>query len=171
MLDEGIDLIRALWNGPGEYEGQHYRYRSGRMDLADAARPVQDRVPLWVVGVWPADKSMRRVLRCDGLVPQYRLSGRAAEPADARAARDWLTAQGARSDLDVVADGETPAGDPAAARAEVAGWERAGCTWWLETRWGVQEDLADRMHAMRERLEAGPPRPDTQRIAAAAAPG
>ncbi len=79
------------------------------------------------------------------------------EPADARAARTWLTANGGPPDLDVVADGETPAGDPAAARAQVAGWEQAGCTWWLETRWGVPDDLADRMRAMRERLEAGPP--------------
>ena len=80
MLDEGIDLIRALWDGQGEYQGRHYRYQSGRMDLAAAARPVQDRIPLWVVGVWPGEKSMRRVLRCDGVVPQYRLPGRAAEP-------------------------------------------------------------------------------------------
>ncbi|HUZ56338.1 MAG TPA: LLM class flavin-dependent oxidoreductase [Streptosporangiaceae bacterium] len=157
MLDEGIDLIRALWDGQSEYRGKRYRYQSGRMDLAAAVRPVQDRIPLWVVGVWPGEKSMRRVLRCDGVIPQYRLSGRPPEPADARAARDWLTDEGARPDLDVVADGETPAGDPAAARAQVAAWDQAGCTWWLETRWGVQEDLADRMRAMRDRLEAGPP--------------
>ncbi len=156
MLDEGIDLIRALWDGQPEYHGRHYRFQMGRMDLAAAARPVQDRIPLWVVGVWPGPKSMRRVLRCDGVVPQYRLSGRAAEPADARAVRNWLTDQGARPDVDVVADGETPAADQAAARAEVAGWEQGGCTWWLETRWGVQEDLSDRMRAMRERIEAGP---------------
>ncbi len=160
LLDEGIDLIRALWDGQSEYQGRHYRYQSGLMDLAAAVRPVQHPIPLWVVGVWPGEKSMRRVLRCDGIIPQYRLSGRPAEPADARAARDWLTGRGAGPDLDVVADGETPAGDSVAARACVAGWEQAGCTWWLETRWGVQEDLADRMRAIRERLEAGPPRPD-----------
>jgi alkanesulfonate monooxygenase SsuD/methylene tetrahydromethanopterin reductase-like flavin-dependent oxidoreductase (luciferase family) len=157
MLDEGIDLIRALWAGQPEYHGRHYRFQSGRMDLAAAARPVQDRIPLWVVGVWPGQTSMRRVLRCDGVIPQYRLSGRSAEPADARAVRNWLTDQGAGPDVDVVADGETPAAERAAARAEVAGWDQAGCTWWLETRWGVQEDLPDRMRAIRDRIEAGPP--------------
>src|SRR6266496_841958 len=29
MLDEGIDLIRALWDGGGTYDGQHYHFRSG----------------------------------------------------------------------------------------------------------------------------------------------
>ncbi|HEX9031587.1 MAG TPA: LLM class flavin-dependent oxidoreductase [Streptosporangiaceae bacterium] len=160
-LDEGIDLVRALWDGQRSYQGRHYRYSSGRMDLAADMRPVQDRIPIWVVGVWPAPRSMRRVLRCDGIIPQYRVEGRDAEPSDARAARDWLTAHGARSDLDLVADGETPATNPAAARASVDGWHDAGCTWWLETRWGAQEDLPDRLSAMRDRLSAGPPRLST----------
>jgi len=158
MLDEGIDLIRALWDGKGSYEGRHYRYHSGRTDLVAAVRPVQDRIPLWVVGVWPGPKSMRRVLRCDGLIPQFRESGTDAGPDGVRAARLWLAENGARADLDVIADGETPAGDPGAAADEASGWAKAGCTWWLETRWGVQEDLAQRIAAMRERLEAGPPR-------------
>ena len=163
MLDEGIDLIRALWEGKGSYEGRHYRYHSGRMDLAAAARPVQDRVPLWVVGVWPGRKSMRRVLRCDGLIPQFRESGEVSGPDSARAARLWLTENGAVAVLDVIADGETQADDPGAAAAQVGAWATAGCTWWLETRWGVQEDLAERISAMRERLEAGPPRGDAER--------
>jgi alkanesulfonate monooxygenase SsuD/methylene tetrahydromethanopterin reductase-like flavin-dependent oxidoreductase (luciferase family) len=157
LLDEGIDLIRGLWEGPGEYEGAHYRFRSGRFDLAEAARPVQRRIPLWVVGVFPGARSMGRVLRCDGVIPQYRLPGRAAEPEDARAVRGWLTDHGAEPGFDLIADGETPAGDAAAAGSQVAPWALAGCTWWLETRWGVQEDLAERIEAMRERLAAGPP--------------
>ena len=157
MLDEGIDLIRTLWEGGGRYEGEHYRFHSGRMDLTAAARPVQERIPLWVVGVWPSGRSMRRVLRCEGLIPQYRLAGREAGPDDARAARDWLIARGASPRIDLIADGETPAADRAAARQQVGAWAEAGCTWWLETRWGVHEDLTARLAAMRERIEAGPP--------------
>ena len=71
LLDEGIDLIRMLWEGGRSYHGQHYDYQTGRLDLSSAARPVQDRIPIWVVGVWPAPRSMRRVLRCDGIIPQY----------------------------------------------------------------------------------------------------
>jgi alkanesulfonate monooxygenase SsuD/methylene tetrahydromethanopterin reductase-like flavin-dependent oxidoreductase (luciferase family) len=151
LMDEGIDLIRGLWQGQISYQGQHYRYRTGRMDLTAAIRPVQPRIPIWVVGVWPRPKSMRRVLRCDGIIPQYDLDGRDPGPDDQRAMLAWLTEHGASPDLDVVADGETSA-DPAAAAAQVAPWASAGCTWWLETRW---EDRTQ----MQDRLAAGPPAP------------
>lgn len=167
MMDEGIDLIRGLWEGRG-HEGELYRFRSGRMDLAAAGRPVQDRIPIWVVGVWPGQTSMRRVLRCDGVIPQYRAPATGG-PRDTRAVRDWLIEQGARPGFDIVADGETPAADAASAEAEVASRQQAGCTWWLETRWGVTEDLPARLAAMRERLAAGPPRPGAAAAADSAA--
>jgi alkanesulfonate monooxygenase SsuD/methylene tetrahydromethanopterin reductase-like flavin-dependent oxidoreductase (luciferase family) len=154
-LDEGIDLIRALWDGDAGYHGKHYHYQTGRLDLGAAVRPVQPRIPIWVVGVWPAPRSMRRVLRCDGVIPQYR-SG-AGGPDGARAMRAWLADHGARPDLDVVSDGETPAGDRTAAGVLTGAWAQAGCTWWLETRWGAAPGLGDAVAQMRERLAAGPP--------------
>jgi alkanesulfonate monooxygenase SsuD/methylene tetrahydromethanopterin reductase-like flavin-dependent oxidoreductase (luciferase family) len=156
-LDEGIDLIRALWDGRTEFHGRHYRYQTGRTDLTTVARPVQECIPLWVVGVWPRPTSMRRALRCDGIIPQYQLDGRAEGPDDARAVRAWLAGHGAAPGFDIVADGETPAGDPAAAAAVAAAWADAGCTWWLETRWEVSHESAERMGQIRERLAAGPP--------------
>jgi alkanesulfonate monooxygenase SsuD/methylene tetrahydromethanopterin reductase-like flavin-dependent oxidoreductase (luciferase family) len=149
LLDEGIDLIRVLWQGGRSFHGEHYHYQTGRLDLSAAATPVQDRIPIWVVGVWPALKSMRRALRCDGVIPQYR----AAEPGpqDAAAVRAWLTGHDVPAGFDVIADGETPADDADAAGATAAAWADAGCTWWLETRWEARDQ-------MRERLAAGPPR-------------
>jgi alkanesulfonate monooxygenase SsuD/methylene tetrahydromethanopterin reductase-like flavin-dependent oxidoreductase (luciferase family) len=157
-LDEGIDLIRALWAGQTSYHGQHYRYRTGRLDLTRAGQPVQERIPLWVVGVWPRPKSLRRALRCDGIIPQYDLADREPGPDDVRALREWLSGHGAGPGFDIVADGETPAGDPAAAAAEVGPWADAGCTWWLETRWEMPHDSPERMGDIRARIEAGPPR-------------
>jgi hypothetical protein len=156
-LDEGIDLIRALWAGRNAYRGKHYTFQMGRMDLGQATRPVQERIPVWVVGVWPRPRSMRRVLRCDGIIPQYRLDGREPQPGDARAVKDWLTDHGAGSAVDVIADGQTPADDHAAAAAAVTPWAEAGCTWWLETRWEMPPGAGERAHLVRERLTAGPP--------------
>jgi len=158
LLDEGIDLIRALWDGHTSYHGRHYRYDTGRVDLTMAARPAQERIPLWVVGVWPRPKSLRRALRCGGIIPQYQLEGRAAGPEDARALRTWLADRGAGPGFDIVADGETPGADPAGAGAIVSPWAEAGCTWWLETRWEMPHGSPERMNQIRERLAAGPPR-------------
>lgn len=156
-LDDGIDLIRALWQGQTEYHGRHYRYQTARADLNTAVRPAQPRIPIWVVGVWPRPKSMHRVLRCDGIIPQYEVDGRAEGPDDARAVRAWLAGHGAGPGFDMVAEGETPTGDPAAAAAVAGPWAGAGCTWWLETRWEMPHDSPERMAQIRDRLAAGPP--------------
>ncbi len=160
-LDEGIDLIENLWQGRWTYAGSHYD-----VDLAARAaalepttRPVQQpRIPIWVVGAWPRPKSMRRVLRCDGLVPNTMDANgmRGTTPDDIRAMRQWLTAHGARPDFDIVSEGETPAGDSQAAAAIVAPWSEAGSTWWLEARWTVEPE--DQARVVRERILAGPPR-------------
>jgi alkanesulfonate monooxygenase SsuD/methylene tetrahydromethanopterin reductase-like flavin-dependent oxidoreductase (luciferase family) len=153
-MDEGIDLIRTLWSGGRSYHGAHYDYVSESDDLGEVVRPVQERIPIWVVAIWPRMKSMRRVLRCDGVIP-----GHEPSTAAVREMRQWLTAQGAPPDVDILAEGETPATDPAAAAEAVAPWAEAGCTWWMETRWAMPHNSADRMREIRNRIAAGPPRP------------
>lgn len=159
MLDEGIELMRTLWRGESSYHGRHYQYSCQSSDLVGGARPVQQPIPIWVVGVWPRPRSMRRALRCQGVIPQYQLDDRSATPDDLRALRGWLEAEGAPPAFDVIAEGETPAGDPKAAAAQVAPWLDAGATWWLETRWATPGgDPAERNRLVTERLEAGPPK-------------
>ena len=161
MLDEGIDLTREFWEGRLAYEGRRYPADlRGRNDLGEVAVPVQERIPIWVVAAWPRMKSMRRALRCDDLLPNVMEGStlRDTTPADMRAIRAWLDEQGAPPDYDLVAEGETPAGDPEEARRIVAPWAEAGCTWWLDARWEMPHHSEDRMRQTRERLEAGPPR-------------
>jgi alkanesulfonate monooxygenase SsuD/methylene tetrahydromethanopterin reductase-like flavin-dependent oxidoreductase (luciferase family) len=156
LLDDGIDVLRALWSGVLDYKGQHFSYTFAMDDQVRVGRPVQRQVPIWVVGVWPRPRSMRRVLRCDGVVPQYELAGREGGPTDAEALRAWLSQHGANPEMDVIAQGETP-GDPAEAWSVVQPWADAGCTWWLETRWDMPHHLPERMRQVRDRLAAGPP--------------
>jgi alkanesulfonate monooxygenase SsuD/methylene tetrahydromethanopterin reductase-like flavin-dependent oxidoreductase (luciferase family) len=157
MMDEGIDLIRELWAGRSAYHGRYYQYECDQDDLARVGRPVQERLPIWVVGVWPRPRSMRRVLRCDGVVPQYAAGDGEGVPSDVRALRGWLADRGAPPDLDIIAEGETPAGDSAAAAAMVRPWAEAGCTWWLETRWEMPHHSEERIAQVHQRLTAGPP--------------
>ncbi len=161
-LDEGIDLIAGLWAGSPRFAGRHYN-----IDLSERGSPIQmatpvqqPRIPIWVVGVWPRPKSMRRVLRCDGLLPTCmdEHGFRPTRPEDIQAMTSWLSEHGGvRPGFDVVMEGETPVDDPVKAAIVVAPWKQAGCTWWLETRWGASQDSAEGMGQVRERLRAGPP--------------
>ena len=72
--------------------------------------------------------------------------------------RAWLIERGAPSELDILAEGETPGDDPAAAWERVAPCAEAGCTWWMETRWEMPHHSPERMHEIRQRIAAGPPR-------------
>jgi alkanesulfonate monooxygenase SsuD/methylene tetrahydromethanopterin reductase-like flavin-dependent oxidoreductase (luciferase family) len=157
-LDEGIDLMQAVWRGGDQYDGEHYHYRAGAFDLAAMVRPVQQPIPIWVAARWPRPKSLRRALRCQGILPEFMPEGREQQPDDVRALRAWLAEHEAPHGLDVVIDGETAADDPAAAAAQVAAWADAGTTWWVESRWGMPDTQAMRIKAMSERLAARPPR-------------
>ena len=164
-LDEGIDLIAGLWAGELRYSGEQYEIDLEEMrasvDLDRVVAPVQ-RPPIWVVGAWPRPQSMRRVLRCDGLLPVV-MDGdgfRETQPQDITAMLAWLEEQGGvRPGFDVVMEGETPADDPDAAASTVGAWAEAGCTWWLEARWAAPgADAMEQLRTVRERIEAGPPR-------------
>jgi Luciferase-like monooxygenase len=159
LLDEGIVLLRELWAGHQWHHGRAYRFDCELEDQLVVGRPVQQPIPIWVIGVWPRPRSMRRVLNCEGVVPQYERKGYEALPDDARAVRQWLTERGKPRDFDLVAQGETPA-DAAEAGRQVTPWATAGCTWWLETRWELPHHIQERMRQVRDRITAGPPRPN-----------
>lgn len=159
MMDDGIDLMARLWQGGTSHHGHHYDYEGGsRPDLVAAVRPVQERIPIWVVGVWPRPKSMRRVLRCEGVVPQYQLGdGEEPRPASASEVRAWLDANGG-SAVDLISEGETPSDDQSQAADTVAEWAEAGCTWWIESRWNLPDHGPESVGIVRDRIASGPPR-------------
>jgi alkanesulfonate monooxygenase SsuD/methylene tetrahydromethanopterin reductase-like flavin-dependent oxidoreductase (luciferase family) len=163
MLDEGIDLIHRLWEGELKFSGRHCTIDlSAREDLHRVGHPVQRRrIPIWAVGAWPRPRSMRRVVRCDGLLPvciDSERRFRPTTPKDIRAMWRWLEERGkTRESFDVIAEGETPTDDAVRAAAIVGPWAETGCTWWIETRWQLPHESDARMREVRQRLLAGPP--------------
>jgi alkanesulfonate monooxygenase SsuD/methylene tetrahydromethanopterin reductase-like flavin-dependent oxidoreductase (luciferase family) len=156
MLDEGIDLLRSFWRGDLTYSGKHYQADlSARTDLAVAGRPVQVDIPIWVVGAWPRERSLRRALRCDGVIPEP-MEGNLT-PEVVREIRAWYASHGAPASFDIVVDGETSL-DPGEAASTVQPWAEAGATWWLETQWEQPRNAPDSLAAIRRRIAAGPPR-------------
>ena len=157
-LDEGLAILDGLWRGqPLTFHGRHYQVEG----LTLLPRPVQQpRVPLWVVGVWRRPRSLARALRYDGLLPQKQsLPGQPAgplTPADLRDIRAYIAEhRPGAAPFDLIAEGETPAGQPRLAAEQVRPLAEAGATWWLENRWSAGDDW---QAVVRERLAAGPPR-------------
>lgn len=156
LLDDGIDVIDALWSGALTYDGPQFQldFTGGPITVM---RPVQrPRPPIWVVGAWQRSKSMQRVLRADGILPNVMDPElRETTPDDIRAMAAWLWEHGARDGFDIVAEGATPA-DPSEAATVVQPWIDAGATWWIEALW-VAPEGEDHDALVLERLHAGPP--------------
>lgn len=147
MLDESLEILEGLWSGePFSFEGRHYRFGPMTFRPTPIQRP---RIPIWVVGAWPNERSMRRTLRYDGVVAQVEGADGISAIA-AWVARERPDAPG-RAPFEIVAQGSTPP-DPTRAAAIVRPYAEAGATWWIDADWeGATVD------AIRARIAAGPP--------------
>lgn len=157
LMDEGLAIIDGLWHGqPFTFDGKHYHVREST--FFPPAPPVQKpRIPIWVVGAWPRPKSMDRVARWDGLLPdKISASGEREDytPDDLRAMGAYLAERrpADAAPIEIIVEGETPGDDQAAARAIVQPMRAAGATWWLESRWGNARD-----DEAQHRIRQGPP--------------
>jgi len=161
MLDEGLEMLALMYRGEAfTYDGKYYHARRAEMMIPPPSKQ-QPRIPTWVVGMWPAPRSMRRVARWDGWLPYLRQPEGLNRPEREQLAEGvaWLRDERARHGLsmdgfDVVMEGATKPGDEAV--AEVRAWGEVGATWWLEANWELGADEV--VEQSRDRLRAGPPR-------------
>lgn len=155
LLDEGMEILTGLWSGkPFHFQGKHYHLD----EMTFQPPPVQSpRIPIWVVGAWPSMKSMQRVLRYDGLLPnKLSASGNdnAMTPEDIRAMKAYIEEHRTLvTPFDIVWEGETPGDDRERAAQIIQPFIDAGITWWMETRWFTED-----IEAIRTRISQGPPR-------------
>lgn len=152
-LDETLAILEGLWSGePFAFEGRHYRFGPMTFRPTPVQRP---RIPIWVVGAWPSARSMARVVRYDGLLPNV-LGGAGGigelTPELLAEMRTWIAARRPLDGFDIVVEGTTPADDAVAAAAEVGRWRDAGATWWTEADW-----MNGSVERLRARIAAGPP--------------
>lgn len=159
MLDETIDILNLLYQRkPFDYEGEHYHLKLTLLDeMHYPPKPVQQpRIPLWVPGIWPRIKSMQRILKCDGLLPQkMNTKGEFEEltPDDLRKMKAYIdTNRTLTTSFDIVAEGKTDGPDDYQRRNKLQEWADAGATWWVEGLWGATEEQTA------ARISQGPPR-------------
>lgn len=159
MLDEGIDILTLLYRRKQfDYDGKHYHLKLTLVnEMHYPPPPVQQpRIPLWVVAVWPRMKSMKRVLKCDGLIPaKMDRAGRFVEvlPADVKEMKAYVDANRTLpTSFDIVVEGRTVGLDRAQVRDKLRPWVESGATWWIESLEGGDQTT--------ERIEQGPPQLD-----------
>lgn len=135
ILDEGLVVLEGCLTGePFHHEGEHFT-----VDVHLLPGCVQrPRPPIWVAGMWPNRRPMRRAQRFDAFAP--------------------VSADGSPLTPDIAAEIRHQYGDgtlviPRAEGYSVEDYERAGADWLVESRWPVG-DWADELLAAAERPPA-----------------
>ena len=146
-LDESLAILEGLWSGePFAFDGRHYRFGA----MAFRPTPIQrPRIPVWVVGAWPHERSMRRTLRFDGIMTQTELV------EEIQAIAEYVARERALDErsgpFEVVVQGQTGP-DRSTASAIVRPYIDAGATWWIDADWASAS-----VDSLRRRIAAGPP--------------
>jgi alkanesulfonate monooxygenase SsuD/methylene tetrahydromethanopterin reductase-like flavin-dependent oxidoreductase (luciferase family) len=151
LLDESLAILTGLWSGrPFQHQGRHYQL--GEMTFLPT--PVQQpRIPIWVVGAWPRERSMARALRYDGLLTSV-YGATEVKPDDVRAMRAYATEhRPAGAPYDIIVEGITPTGDSQRAADQALPFAEAGATWWIESPWTPPNGPTE----VRARIRQGPP--------------
>jgi alkanesulfonate monooxygenase SsuD/methylene tetrahydromethanopterin reductase-like flavin-dependent oxidoreductase (luciferase family) len=156
LLDEGLDIITGLWAGqPFNYSGKHYQVRE--TTFPPPPPPVQQpHIPIWVVGAWPRPKSMRRAIRCDGILPAGMNENKKwydLTPDHIQEMKAYIDERRTQTTpYDIVMEGQTPGDDREAALAKISSWAEVGATWWIEAMWESPD-----LEVVRTRIRQGPP--------------
>ncbi|MGY4644154.1 LLM class flavin-dependent oxidoreductase [Cellulomonas sp. URHB0016] len=155
LLDENLAILEHAFSGEKfSYAGTHHTIT----DMQLLPRPLQQpRIPVWVIGSFPSERSMGRTVRWDGVVPQLR-GERAQEsmtPAEVAEVVAWVRAHREPGPVpfEVVVQGVLP-DDPQEAVTVARALAEAGATWFIESRWDPRTATPD---TLRERIRQGPP--------------
>jgi len=158
-FDDALEVLDRSFSGePFDVEGTHLRVEGLRLSPPPVARPDgRARIPLWVVGSFPSERSMGRAVRYDGVVPQHR-GERAMEQLTPQEVADvvaWVREHrpADAGPFDVVLHGALPA-DRGEARDHVAALAEAGATWFVDALWDPTTATPD---ALLARVRQGPP--------------
>ena len=159
LVDEGLEILTGLWKGqPFNYDGKYYTIKE--TEFYPPPPPVQKpRIPIWVVGAWPRMKSMRRVLKYDGILPT-KMAGKKhvkVVPEDIRLMKSWIEENRSETTpFDIVVEGKTQGDDSDECFNVVNPWFEAGATWWIEAMWDAM-DKKNSNELFVKRIRQGPP--------------
>lgn len=154
ILDESLAALVGLWSGrPYSYEGEHVHV--GRSTFLPRPRQ-RPRIPIWVAGLWPNKRPMRRAAAWDGAFPidadgdlSHMLS--VSDMADAIAFVEAVRTSDAPYEY---VHAGLMSGDRAHDIETAERYAAVGVTWWLEHCYPGRLPVA----GVRELIAGGPPR-------------
>lgn len=172
MLDEALDVLTQLWRGEAvSHHGEHYivdvHDPPGFDGMVPFSPPAlqQPRIPIWVGGRWPNKPPFRRGARWDGIAPTSVRGGIYERLTPAQIAECVSYTYSYRTDstpLEVVIQGHTDGDDREHDRAQVATFQAAGATWWLEEcspfSFGWDRSGPWPVERITQRIRRGPPK-------------
>lgn len=153
VLDESLKVLTGLWSGrPFSFVGEHLVADTTGFQPTAVQRP---RIPVWVAGLWPYKRPMRRAAAWDGVFPikagggfTYQMSPEEMAEARAFVAEERVSTE----PFDLVHAGLL-SGDPVADAELAHHYEDVGVTWWLEHVYPGRMSPAQ----LRDFIRSGPP--------------
>jgi hypothetical protein len=162
LLDESLDVITGLWNSKmSNYKGKHFTienlFESEFFKRHPPPKLIQNpRIPIWVVGAWPYEKSMKRALIYEGIIPTIKnKNGKFEDITPEHVGQIKAYVQENRSKktpFDIIIEGKSPEADSEASKSIVKRFAKAGATWWIESDW-----TTNNLESLFKRLKHGPP--------------
>ena len=151
LMDECLDVMCGLWGGqPFSYSGSHYTVTP--TEFPTIGNTVQTpRVPIWCVGALGREKSMKRALSWDGVIPQVLDYDGVRQPHldEVSKLRERVLSEVTDREFDIIVEGTMSEHSPAA-------YADAGATWWIESMWDAMSEHSP-VTAAYDRLLQGPP--------------
>lgn len=158
MLEETIAILTILFQSRQEdFWGKHFQLKLTSMDVMHYPMKTiqQPRIPIWIPGIWPREKSLQRILTADGVLPEKLSADGKPEsitPDDVhRIAQFVENNRNLTTPFDIVINGQSAEMDQASRKSLMTNWHQAGATWWVEGMWGASETQAE------EIIRRGPP--------------
>ncbi|MFX1277783.1 MAG: LLM class flavin-dependent oxidoreductase [Promethearchaeota archaeon] len=152
-LDEGLDVLLGLLSGKDfSYEGDYYQIKNVKF----IPTPVNNKVPIWVAGMWPNKKPFLRASKFDGVFPIHANWPQELTPAEVKQIINFINQNRMNSSqYDIIIAGNTP-NNPSEAYNAIKPYKEVGVTWWCENINLLR--FKNSTEKMIERIRYGPPK-------------
>ena len=162
LLDESLDIIHGLWSRKmPNYKGKHYNienlFESEFFNRHPPPKLIQNpHIPIWVVGAWPYEKSMKRALNYEGIIPTLKNKQGQFEditPEHIYEINAYIQENRSKKEpFDIIVEGKSPGDDSNESESIIKPFIEAGATWWIESDWTTKN-----LESLFKRVKQGPP--------------